>query len=323
MSAYAKMKFAKITHYIKPSFWVFLLVAALLWYGNKLGGRYTTEVELPIEVTNDFSSKLWIEHPVGRMNCRVEGIGARLLTYKMNMGDRVVIPMSQLTLIPVKDKERLFRVDKNSLTGALASAIKELRIHEILDTALTISVSPVETRRMPVQSRIEIGTARQYMQVGPVTFTPDTVEVRGPKVVLDSMEAVFTRTKRYKDLKSSVIGRIDLEQRSGVLLSARQADYRVEIVPFTQHTLELPVRVDNLPDGMQAVIVPSRVTVVVNVPLRDYERVREERLHAGVDYNETRERESGRYAVRIDSLPAGTEVMRVEPQYVEPFFSWR
>ena len=317
------MKREKISHYIKPSFWVFLLVAALLWYGNKLGGRYTTEVELPIEVTNDFSSKLWIEHPIGQVNCRVEGIGARLLAYKMNMGDRAVIPMSQLTLIPVKDKERQFRVDKNSLTGALASAVKDLRIHEILDTALTISVSPVETRRMPVRSRIEIGTARQHMQVGQMAFEPDTVEVRGPKVVLDSMEAVFTRPKRYKDMKSNVTGRIDLEQRSGVLLSSRQADYRVEVVPFTQHTLELPVRVDNLPDGMQATIVPSRVTVVVNVPLRDYERVREERLHAGVDYNEIREEASGKYAVRIDSLPAGTEVMRVEPQYVEPFFTRR
>lgn len=317
------MKREKISHYIKPSFWVFLLVAALLWYGNKLGGRYTTEVELPIEVTNDFSSKLWIEHPIGQVNCRVEGIGARLLAYKMNMGDRAVIPMSQLTLIPVKDKERQFRVDKNSLTGALASAVKDLRIHEILDTALTISVSPVETRRMPVRSRIEIGTARQYMQVGQMAFEPDTVEVRGPKVVLDSMEAVFTRPKRYKDMKSNVTGRIDLEQRSGVLLSSRQADYRVEVVPFTQHTLELPVRVDNLPDGMQATIVPSRVTVVVNVPLRDYERVREERLHAGVDYNEIREEASGKYAVRIDSLPVGTEVMRVEPQYVEPFFTRR
>ena len=317
------MKREKITHYIRPSFWVFLLIAALLWYGNKLGGRYTTEVELPIEVTNDFSSRLWIEHPIGRVNCRVEGIGARLLAYKINMGDRAVIPMSQLTLIPVKDKERQFRVDKNSLTGALASAVKDLRIHEILDTALTISVSPVETRRMPVQSRIEIGTAKQHMQVGHIAFEPDTVEVRGPKVVLDSMEAVFTRPKRYKDIKNNVTGRIDLEQRNGVLLSARQADYRAEVVPFTQHTLELPVKVDNLPEGMQATIVPSRVTVVVNVPLRDYERVREERLHAGVDYREIREETSGKYAVRIDSLPAGTEVMRVEPQYVEPFFTRR
>lgn len=317
------MKREKISHYIKPSFWVFLLIAALLWYGDKLGGRYTTEVVVPIEVRNDFSSKLWIEQPLGEVNCRVEGIGGKLMAYKLKMGDRAVIPMSQLTLVPVRGQERKFRVDKSSLTGALAAAVKDLRIHEILDTALTISVSPVEIRRMPVRSRIELGTARQYMLVDGIVFDPDSVAVRGPRVVLDSMEVVFTRQRKYKDLKASVAGRIDLEQPYGVLLSDRQVDYRAEVVPFTQHTLELPVRVDNMPEGMQATIVPSRVTVVVNVPLRDYERIREERLHACVDYNLVRGEKSGKYAVRIDSLPAGTEVMRVEPQFVEPFFTLR
>lgn len=317
------MKRDKISHYIKPSFWVFLLVAALLWYGNKLGGRYTTEVVLPVEVTNDFSSKLWIEHPMSEVNCRVEGVGARLMAYKMKMGDRVVIPMSQLTLVPVRGEERVFRVDKNSLTGAISTAVKDMRIHEILDTALIISVSPVETRRMPVRSRIEVGTARQYMLVGDVRCDPDSVDVRGPKVVLDSMEAVFTRPKWYKDVRGGVTGRIDLEIRDGILLSNKEVDYRAEVVPFTQHTLELPVRVDNLPEGMQATIVPSRVTVVANVPLRDYERVREERLHAGVDYNLVREEGSGKYVVRIDSLPEGTVVMKIEPQFVEPFFTRR
>lgn len=317
------MKRGKISHYIKPSFWVFLLIAILLWYGDKLGGRYTTEAVIPIQVRNDFSSKLWIEQPLAEVNCRVEGTGGKLMAYKMKMGDRAVIPMSQLMLVPVEGSERLFRVDKHSLTGALAGAVKDLRIHEILDTALTIRVSPVETRRMPVESRIEIGTARQYMPVSGISFDPDSVDVRGPKVVLDSMKAVFTRPRRYKDLKTSVAGRIDLEQGNGVLLSDRQVNYRAEVVPFTQHTLELPVRVANMPEGMQATLVPSRVTVVVNVPLRDYERIREERLHASVDYNRVTERESGKCAVRIDSLPAGTEVMRVEPAFVEPFFTKR
>lgn len=317
------VKRGKISHYIKPSFWVFLLIAALLWYGDKLGGRYTTEVTLPIEVRNDFSSKLWIEQPLGEVNCRVEGIGGKLMAYKMKLGDRAVIPMSQLTLVPVGGTERLFRVDKRSLTGALASVVKDLRIHEILDTALTISVSPVEIRRMPVRSRIVVGTARQYMPVGGVVFEPDSVDVRGPEAMLDSMEAIFTRPRRYKEVKGSVAGRIDLEQRDGVLLSDKQVDYRAEVVPFTQHTLELPVRVDNLPEGMQATIVPSRVTVVVNVPLRDYERIREERLHACVDYDRVRVEPSGKCAVRIDSLPAGTEVIRIDPQYVEPFFTKR
>ncbi len=317
------LKLGKISHYIRPSFWLFLLVAALLWYGDKLGGRYTTEVIVPIEIRNDFSSKLWIEQPLGEVKCRVEGNGGKLMAYKMRLGDRAVIPMSQLTIVPVAGSGRQFRVDERSLTGALAAAVNDLRIHEILDTALMISVSPVEIRRMPIRSRIEVGTAQQYKPVGAVAFQPDSVDVRGPKALLDTMKAIFTRPRRYQDVKGTVAGRIDLEQREGVLLSDKQVDYRAEVVPFTQHTLKLPVRVDNLPESLQATIVPSRVTVVVNVPLRDYERIREERLHACVDYDRVREDPSGKCAVRIDSLPAGTEVMRIDPQFVEPFFTKR
>ncbi|MDE5945260.1 MAG: hypothetical protein K2G93_06735 [Rikenella sp.] len=317
------MRYRKISHYIKPSFWVFLLIAALLWYGDKLGDRYTTEVVLPVEVQNDFSSRLWIEDPLGDVTCRAEGVGSKLMAYKMRMGERITIPMSQLTLIPVRGSKQTFRVDKNSLTGALAGSVKDLRIHEILDTAFTINVSPVELRRMALRSRIEVETARQYMSVGGVRLDPDSVDVRGPRAVLDTMEAVFTRPRHYAEVKTTVSGRIDLEQPDGILLSTKQAAYRAEVVPFTQHTLELPVRVENIPSGMMATIVPSRVRVVVNVPLRDYERIREERLHAYVDYTSVRKEQSGKCAVRIDSLPAGTQVVRVEPQFVEPFFTRR
>lgn len=311
----------KLSHYIKPSFWVFLLIAILLWYGDKLGNRYTTEVVLPVEVQNDFSSKLWIEKPTGEVNCRVEGVGGRLMAYKLKLGERIVIPMSQLTLLPIEGTERMFRVDKGSLTGALAGAVKDMRIHEILDTALTIAVSPVEIRRMPVRSRIEIETAQQYMLVGGVKCDPDSVEVRGPKVVLDSMEAVMTARRRYKNVKSNVVGRVALEKNDEVMLPITEVDYLAEVLPFTQHTLELSVKVEHMPKGVQATIVPSRVQVVVNVPLRDYERIREEQLHACVDYSQVRALESGKCAVRIDSLPAGTEILRVEPQFVEPFFT--
>lgn len=309
-----------ISTFIKPSFWVFLLIATLLWYGDKLGERYTTEIMIPIEVKNDFSSRLWIEQPKGELLCRAEGVGGKLMAYKLHMGEPAVIAMSQLTLTPLPGSDRYFRVDKNALTGAMASALKDMRIHDILDTALIINVSPVESRRLPVKNRMDIHTARQYMLVNGVAFDPDSVNVRGPKVILDTLEAVYTRPRRYDNVRATLVGQIDLEQQDGVLLSDQQVDYQAEVRPFTQHTLELPVRVEHLPQGVQAVIVPSHVTVVVNVPLRDYERIREERLHACVDYHTARETSSGRCAVRVDSLPPGTEIMRIEPQFVELFF---
>lgn len=310
----------KITTLIKPSFWVFLLIAALLWYGDKLGERYTTEITIPIEVKNDFSSRLWIEQPQGELLCRAEGVGGKLMAYKLHMGEPAVIAMSQLTLTPLPGSDRYFRVDKNSLTGALATTFKDLRIHDILDTALIISVSPVESRRLPVRSRMGIRTARQYMLVNGIRFDPDSVNVRGPKAILDTLDAVYTRRRLHENVRTTLVGQIDLEPQEGVLLSDLQVDYRAEVRPFTQHTLELPVRVEHLPQGVQAVIVPSHVTVVVNVPLRDYERVREERVHACVDYHTAQAAGSGRCAVRVDSLPPGTEIMRIEPQFVEPFF---
>lgn len=313
----------KISTVIKPSFWVFLLIAALLWYGDKLGERYTTVITIPVEVKNDFTSRLWIEQPQGKILCRAEGMGGKLMAYKLNMGEPAIIPMSQLSLIPLPGSDRYFRVDKNALTGALAATLKDLRIHEILDTALIISVSPVESKRMPVNSRINIQTARQYMLVNGVHLDPDSILVRGPKIILDTMKAISTRPRQYKDVKTTQVGQIGLEQHEGVLLSVQQVDYRADVVPYTQHTLELPVRVKHLPEGVQATIVPARVTVVVNVPLRDYERIREERLHACVDYEQVRAETSGRCAVHIDSLPVGTEIMRIEPQFVEPFFIQR
>lgn len=317
------MKRRKISNYINPSFWVFLSISALLWYGNKMSGRYTTEIVLPIELVNDFSSSLWIEEPLRSVNCRVEGFGRQLLAYKMRFGDRVVIPMSQLTLVPLNGSEGVFRMDKSSLTGAISTVVKDLRIHEVLDTALTISVSPVESRRMPVESRLSIGLSDQYMQIGELSLKPDSVDVRGPVVMLDSMMAVFTEPREYMDLKMSVSGLVGLEQRKGVLLSEKEVAYSAEVLQFTQQTVEIMVEIENLPEHLKATIVPSRVTVVLNTPIRDYNRITEGLLRARIDYNVAQDNYNGRCFIRIDSLPVGAEVIRVDPQFVEPFFSRR
>lgn len=318
------MKFRQITRYIryiKPSFWIFLVIAILLWYFTKLGYRYTTEIPLAFEVTNDFSSRLWIDQPRGQVNCRAEGVGSKLLAYKFRLADRLVIPMSQLTLRPVAGSDELFRVDKNSLIGALSAAGKELRIHAILDTALTIRVSPVESRRMAILSRIDVYPARQYMPVGEPRFSPDSVDVRGPRSLLDTLSGIYTRRREIRNAKGDLTGHIELAPPAGLLLSERQTDYRIDIQPYTQQTLELPVRIENMGSQTRAVILPSRVRVTVNVPLRDYEHIREEQLHAYVDYRHAVSQPSGRSEIRIDSLPLGTEILRIEPQYVETFFT--
>lgn len=310
------------TSYFAPSLLVFLVISALLWYGDKLSENYSTRATIPVKIQNDFSANMWIEEPQILVNCQVEGAGTTLLSYKIKFGDKLTIPMSQLDLISIPGEERKFRIDRSSLRSALSAAAKEIRITQVLDSANYIHVSPVEVRKMPIQSQIEVYPAKQYMQVGKITFSPDSVEVRGPKVILDSIQGIRTKEKSYTDTKSSISGTIALEPVNGVMASHSETEFNIRISSYTQSTLELPVRIINLPDTLQGITVPAQVKVTVNVPLNDYDRLREDGLSAYIDYRQIRGGHAGKqYVIQVDSLPGGTEVVRINPQLAEPFFS--
>lgn len=312
----------KLLTLLRPSFLVFLVIATLLWCANKLGGNYQAQLKLIVEVRNDFSAQVWIAQSEIAVQCRVEGDGTSLMSHLMGAGRHLVVPMSELQLLPAAG-EGNYKVEKLSLVAALDRAVKELRVVSVLDSAIHIRVSPIEGRRMAVRSRIHVQPSGQYMQIGTVEFTPDSVEVRGPKVLLDSIGGIWTRDKSYAGIKGSVGGTIELQKPRGIMISPEQVSYAVQVLPYTQSVVELSVRVLHLPDSLQSMTVPAAVRVVVNVPLRDYDRVRLGGLTAAVDYRQALRERGKRCVVQIDSLPDGAEVVRVEPQFVEPFFMKR
>ncbi len=304
---------------LRPSFLVFLVIATLLWCANKLSGNYQAQLRLSVEVYNDFLAQVWIAQPEISVQCRVEGDGTTLMSHLVGTGRHLSVPMSELQLIPVAGQGN-YKIEKLSLIAAMDRALKELRVTQVLDSAIHIRVSPIQGRRMAVRSRISVEPAGQYMQIGQTRFTPDSVEVRGPRMVLDSIGGIFTREKSYAGLKTSVDGVIELVQPPGMMIAPARVNYTVQVLPYTQSIVELPVGVKHLPDSLGSLTVPQVVSVVVNVPIRDYDRVQAGGFSAFIDYRQAQQGRGARCAVQVDSLPDGAEVVRVEPQFVEPFF---
>lgn len=313
---------------ISPSLFLFLLVAALLWYGNKLGQHFTTEIVVPIQIENDYESKLWIEQPLLKVRCSVEGVGSKLLAYSLGVAEPLSIPMSQLIggVAPLNGLESAesdtlhkYYIDAQNLTAALSSAAKEIRILQAISDNIAIEAWPMRSRRMAINSHIEVTPARQYIQVGTTELLPCSVTVRAPMRLLDSLGAISTTKREIFNLKGSSAGRIALESHPGIVLSEQQVGYNVKTSPYTQQVIELPIRAVHVPEGFSCLIVPAQASVVVNVPLESYEQIRPERLHATIDYGTQRDNQNGLCIVRVDSLPRGAEVIRIEPQAAEPF----
>ena len=64
-----------------PTFVIFLLLAFALWYINELSHTYTATVDIPVKIGS--GTKQYME-------CRVQGTGYRILSYKMFPGRHIV-----------------------------------------------------------------------------------------------------------------------------------------------------------------------------------------------------------------------------------------
>lgn len=314
---------------ISPILLIFLLVATMLWYGNKLGNRFVADVTIPVHLVNDYAAQMWVEDPDIEIRCQVEALGTRLLSYRWGVADAVRIPISQLVGAmpesgsPGRKSDKISSVDycvgRGTLNSALASVISDMRVLQVIDSSLTLNVWPVVSRRMAVHSRMDITTAPQYLQLGRVHFSPDSVVIRGPLPVLDTLDGISTQRIFLRELHSTAGGRIALDVPRVVEASEQQVDYRVEVAPYTQQQVTLPVRVTSLPAALGAIVVPGSVEVSLNVPLGSVENIRPERIHATVRYSASTQSGHGRYIVAIDSLSVGTEVMCVTPAAIELF----
>lgn len=315
-----------------PILFIFILIAAVLWYGNKLGKRFVTEITIPMHLENDYAARMWISAPDIDIQCQVEGAGIRLLAYRWGVADRVKIPISYLVgRSPVSDSTTMpdadevhataYYVGRSAITSSLVQAATDLRIIHVMDSSITLDVWPIASKLMPIKSNIELSTAPQYMQLGEINFSPCSVMVRGPLPVLDTMICIHTHIRKLTGINSSKTGRIEILAPTEVELKQKAVDYRIEITPYTQQQITLPIRTVGVPEGLSAMTVPSSVELSLNVPLELFDHIRPERIHASIRYSPSTQSSMGRYIVAIDSLLPGVEVMKITPAEVELFTS--
>lgn len=295
---------------------IFVGIATVLWYFNKLNHRYVSQIPIDIEIVSDFNSDMWIDNTNISILVNCEGDGRQLIMYKMGFGDKISIPSSELTFEPVENMPYHYNIDSHSLAKALAQKFSNIKVNFIIETFSSILMSPLETRKMPVLGQIEVDCKKQYMLSSPVTLLPDSVTVRAPKAILDTMKGVETQLVAHNNVTFSLEGFVRLIAPKHTLLKIDEVQYNANVTAFTEMDFHLPITVQNLPKSIGATVVPNKTNIKVKVPLNVYNR--ELKPVASIDYNY--HSKSALYRVVIDSLPSGAKLISTEPLFVEPLF---
>lgn len=293
----------------------FIVISGLLWYLNRLNRRFTTEIPVDIEIIDDYNSKVWIENRelTYTINCEADG---RLLTIaKMGLLPQIKVYSSTLRYIPRDGYVNV--IEPNSLKHAIQQKFNNVNVNYIIDSLNEVVVSPLVERNLPLKGNIEIYCKRQYMIVGQIDFSFDSVLIKAPKIILDTMQYIATERYEKKEAKSTIRSSVDLILPKNILAQKDEVSFTAQIAQYTEIVVDLPINVKNLPYGNHATVVPSHTKVGARVPLYSFSK--EIELKASIDLSQ--KRSSTLFEVAIDSLPNGAKLIFVEPQFVEPFLN--
>lgn len=186
------------------------------------------------------------------------------------------------------------------------------RLETMLSDTLTFRFPLENSKKVPVVPVCHITYRPQYMPVGDLRVTPDSVTVYGEPSHLDKVDRVLTRPFSLSDLKVSAHGRVRLEENNTLRLSETAVAYSLEVARYVEIRAELPVEGRNVPPGRNLFIYPSSATVLFKCafPLSVNPA---EKASVYIDYADFAQSLGGKCLPQV-SLPGGVLECKVEPQ---------
>jgi hypothetical protein len=291
----------------------------IFWFLNALGREYTTELRYPVRYTNYPENMIMVGDLPSSLELKVNAYGYTLLKHYIG---RKLLPIVfdvnsfSLNRMPDTDTRNFYihsSVAANRISGQLGA---DIEILDISPDTLFFRFTDIVTDRLPVKPVLELQFEQQFMIKGDIVVVPDSIDVSGPGIIVDTMQFVPTKAIIKRGVNKPVNEVIMIPEFMNLNFSENRVLVSIPVEQFTEASLRVPVEVVNIPESLKIKTFPSQVTVSYMVALSDYDRVTAQQFRARVDYNNISDG-NGRLKVEIVNQPGYVRSMRFSPQYVD------
>ena len=302
-------------------FTFFLVVATILWYLNKLGYEYDTELAFPVRFENFPNGKVVVGEPPHHLSMRVKTYGYTLLKHKLVASiSPLVIDLERTPLLQFKRSDSKFFLTAAGLRSSIASQLRgDLQLISVHPDTLFFELTSLTNRKVPVKPDLRLSFEKQHMQSAPISIEPDSVVISGPKTIIDTIAALHSQEIRLDKLTSTAEQSAVLSPIQQVAFSVRKVEVRIPVEKFTEATFSCPIDIKNLPPNIRLILLPRTVNIKCNIPLSHYSTLGSGCFEAYVDFNSI-DNSLGN-TIRVHTIPKKEFISNFdfEPKFVEFF----
>lgn len=267
------------------TFLLFLVLAALIWYGHAMQSVRNTRVPVMMQYTGK-PGNIGLGEPglPDTVMIEVRDAGARLNTYHRE-------PL-HLTV----DLRQYIHGEKGTIhvpTDALRRSISDI----LQGTSRLIDTKPEEIscpyfteqeKNVVIAFSGEITPANEYQLVGHPELSRTSIKIFGQDKALAKIDTIYTEYSTLTDITDTMSTRMALALPQSVRTETDSINIRVIAERFTEKKFIVPLHVLNVPEGVHLRLFPNEVEVSVRVGISHFAQVQATDIKAVCIYTSER-----------------------------------
>ncbi|MCD7973283.1 MAG: hypothetical protein LUG18_11570 [Candidatus Azobacteroides sp.] len=292
-------------------FLFFLLLAFFFWLLNSFREDYTSTYRVPVTFVNLPPEAIVTTDLPEKLQVTVVAKGVDIIRYNYRHGfSPVEIDISQLN----KTRDS-YTITSEQLREEISKQLyKETQVLSIYPSYIEVAYDKKESKRVPVVMNGKVLPASQWTRSGDIILSPRTVTLYGTKEGLDTIKSISTEYFEVRDLRDTLIKKVDIQKITGIKAVPAQVTVTVPIEEFTEKTIEVPVHALNVPENLSVRTFPSKVHVSFFVVLSRFNDVKPEDFEVSVDYVTFEQNNgNGKHAIYLSKFPDFVQNVRINP----------
>jgi len=312
-----KSKFLKSVRNKKLNvFGLFLLIAFMILVLSKLSNTYTEHLSVAIDYTNLPDDKVLTLEEQPKLDVVVSTYGFKILSYYL-YETPILIDLKNQAYI----KNQTFTWVANRAIPSIENQFgSSVNVISVQPDTLKIPFDTLAVKKVPIFLDHEVTFASGYDSYDGFKHVPDTVEIFGAHEEVSKVDHINTAKFILKDIKNNVQKSIELqlpEASKSIKLSQQQIIVTANVEKFTEGTLEIPITIKNLPNGLQVNYFPKTIKISYEVSLQDYKGIKAKDFRIVCDFLDVQNTEKTFFTPKLVSKPKNVKNVRMKQNKIE------
>lgn len=297
----------------------FLFMSVLFWYLNALSKTYVTHLSYTVNYRNWPKGKVLISDESTYIDLQVRGNGFQLLRYKLlSFIQPIELNLDEYSsLLEQTSNPSKYFLSSKAIKDKINTLFFTIQVYKILPDTFFIGFTEVIDKKIAIKPNLILEFDKPFMLKGPIHVIPDSIQISGPKAIIDTLKFITTKELHIKGIKDKVIVETELNPIKRFNYPIKKVKIFIPSEKYTELTYSIPIESENAPSGYEIKTFPATLNVSFDVAISDFDKMNVYMFRAIVDYNNILNNKPSKLKVILSKSPSVVKNIKFNPKSVD------